>query len=681
MNTTIGQNKIINDLLLTLQTNQKNDSLKVNTLNDLAWEFTKINEDKALEYATKAENISKQISNWKGNATSKIRIGTIYTNQNKLKEAEAIILEALDVELKIEHIYGIGRAQNQLGRIYTLQNNIEKGISYYLKALEHFKSLELQPLVASINNNIGVLHDRSENYKKAIAYYFEVLKIRRELGDKQLTAYTLSNIGGLYIELEMYSSALEYLNESKLILEKTDQVYELSNVYANLGMAYFKMNKLALSSEYNKKSILLNEKLGFEKKNVPIYNTMGALFYINNELDEALSYYQKSLSIIKKYKLNDYTSEIYCNLGNVEFKKNLYQKAIDYYLKSLDFAEQSNNKNTQLEANINLALSYTRLKKYDKALKFNSKYIQLKDSMFTKTKNAIVMKASLEEEQMELNALAKDKIITQKELDNSKIKNYALSIGLFLLILLLMAIIRGSKQKRKADLAIIEKQKVSELLKNQEMKSINAMIEGQEGERQRIARDLHDRLGSILSMVKIHFKSVEENIETLKISNIKQYEKANQLLDNACDEVRKISHDMASGVLTKFGLVAALEDLKETLEETNQVEVEFIAHGLDNRLDNDVEITIYRIIQELISNTLKYAKAKNITIQLISREDNLNVSVEDDGIGFDTKDERNRGIGLINVASRVESLEGELHVDSMIGKGTSISIDIPIKEI
>ena len=230
-------------------------------------------------------------------------------------------------------------------------------------------------------------------------------------------------------------------------------------------------------------------------------------------------------------------------------------------------------------------------------------------------------------------------------------------------------------------MATIERQKVEELLKNQELKSINAMIEGQEGERQRIARDLHDRLGSILSMVKVHFKSVEDHIEELKTSNKSQYEKANQLLDDACDEVRKISHNIASGVLTKFGLVPALEDLKGTLEESKKVKVEFIAHGLYDRLDNDVEIAIYRIIQELVSNILKHAEAENITIQIINREKDLHISVEDDGKGFDASKKEREGMGLKNVSTRVDSLDGELYIDSMIDKGTSVSISIPNKEI
>ncbi|QHI36435.1 Oxygen sensor histidine kinase NreB [Kordia antarctica] len=681
LNIAIGQNQTIDDLLVTLQTNQKNDSLRVNTLNDLAWELTRIDEEKALKYAAEAKKISEQILYFKGNATSKTRIGTIYTNQNKLKKAENIFLEVLSIEQNIGHTYGTGRAQNQLGRIYTLQKQSEKAIAYYLAALENFKSLKLKYQMASINNNIGVLYNNTGAYDKALEYYFEVLEIRKELDDESETAYSLSNIGALYINLEMYPSAIKYLMESKLILEEFDRVYELTDVYMNLGIAYFKMNKIALSLEYTKKSALLNDELGLEKKNVVLYNMMAAVYYVENKLNEATSYYEKSLVIIKKYNLTEYLAEAYCNLGNIEFRKELYESAVDYYTDALELAAQSSNVNVQIEAYGNLALSHTELKEFDKALSFKNQFVKLKESMFDTSKRAIITKANFQEEQMELNSLAKDKVITQQELDNSKIKNYALSIGFFLLILLLIAIIRGSKQKRKADMAIIDKQKVSELLKNQEMKSINAMIEGQESERQRIARDLHDRLGSILSMVKVHFKSVEENIEELKSSNIKQYEKANELLDNACDEVRKISHDMASGVLTKFGLVAALEDLKETLEESNQIEVEFIAHGLNNRLDNDVEITIYRIIQELISNILKYAKAKNITIQLVSRENQLNISVEDDGVGFDVNDKKNRGMGLKNVATRVESLDGELHIDSMINKGTSISIDIPIKEI
>ena len=204
-------------------------------------------------------------------------------------------------------------------------------------------------------------------------------------------------------------------------------------------------------------------------------------------------------------------------------------------------------------------------------------------------------------------------------------------------------------------------------------------MDGQEKERRRIAQELHDRLGSMLSMVKIHFKSVEDQIVNLKESNKKQYEKANQLLDGACEEVRKISHDLISSVLYKFGLPVAIENLVDSIQESGQLEIEFIKSGLeDERYKYETEINIYRILQELISNVLKHSKASEMIVQLIQRNNNLRIQVEDNGVGFDPSNTVSDGIGLQGIRARVDQLEAEMNIDSNPGSGTLINIDIPL---
>jgi two-component system, NarL family, sensor kinase len=407
-------------------------------------------------------------------------------------------------------------------------------------------------------------------------------------------------------------------------------------------------------------------------------------------LDLALSNYQKSIEIQSQNVDNDKWLDSYCNIGHIYFVKKEYNIALNYYLKALDSSKKSKKKIDLSGILNNISTCYSELKQFDLAYKYASLHNELRDSIEFDYKKAVTLKEKYEQQKKDKEIAEKDKKIALIKVEKleaeSKKKSYfiySLIGGLLLVTLLFFAIFKGNKLKQKQFLALkdieIGKQKIEELLKKQELKSINAMIEGQEGERKRIARDLHDRLGSILSMVKIHFKSVEDNLDALKVSNLKQYEKANELLDSACDEVRKISHDMTSGVLSKFGLVAALEDLKDTLEQSEQLEVEFVTHGLDNRLENEVEIAVYRIIQELISNTLKYANATELSIQLLKSKNGLNVIVEDNGLGFDTKKEA-KGIGLKNINSRVSALDGELNIDSIIGKGTTITIDIPLKE-
>jgi signal transduction histidine kinase len=259
-------------------------------------------------------------------------------------------------------------------------------------------------------------------------------------------------------------------------------------------------------------------------------------------------------------------------------------------------------------------------------------------------------------------------------------------------ILLFFAILRSRKLKQAKKLAELayeqqkveaqlereqQEKKLEEMLQEQERKAINSMVSGQEEERARIAKDLHDRLGSMLSVVKIHYKSVEDDLEKIKKETKTQYEKANKLLDEACEAVRKIAHNMVSGTLTKFGLVPALKELKEKIEETKTLQIELLAHGLDDRLDNTTEIQLYRVVQELLNNVLKHAEATEVTIQLLKREHDVNIMVTDNGIGFEVDEILNEGMGLKSVKARIAEMDGRVLIDSSKGNGTTVTIEIP----
>lgn len=214
----------------------------------------------------------------------------------------------------------------------------------------------------------------------------------------------------------------------------------------------------------------------------------------------------------------------------------------------------------------------------------------------------------------------------------------------------------------------IQSERVTNLLKEQELIALNSMIEGQEKERRRIAEDLHDRLGSTLSAVKMHMEVLSENDA--------RYEKINTIVNKAVNDTREIAHNMLSGVLTRFGLMAALHDLKETIESGNQFQLKLRSIQFDERLDSETEIQIYRIIQELISNTLKHAKAFEVQLELKRTENQgLVITYQDNGIGFDTA-LTEHGMGLKNIKNRIEIIQGNWRINSSPGNGVKVIIEL-----
>lgn len=244
------------------------------------------------------------------------------------------------------------------------------------------------------------------------------------------------------------------------------------------------------------------------------------------------------------------------------------------------------------------------------------------------------------------------------------------------LLLLLFRNNQHSKRLREKD-RVVHAQEVNDLMRQQEIRSLDAMMEGQERERKRVAQDLHDRLGSMLSAIKLQFSALEGRMEQLRRDQKQQYDHVFTLLDDAVGEVRRISHDMVKSSLTRFGLKGALEDLYSTVHVPGKLEIEMSLFGLDDRLEQRVEIAIYRMVQESINNALRHARARHITVQVTRSTGMLNLMVEDDGVGFDPT-QVSEGMGMGNLRRRAAEIGGTVRIDTRPGRGTSISVDVPL---
>jgi signal transduction histidine kinase len=203
-----------------------------------------------------------------------------------------------------------------------------------------------------------------------------------------------------------------------------------------------------------------------------------------------------------------------------------------------------------------------------------------------------------------------------------------------------------------------------------------SVMVGQEKERERIARELHDGIGVLLSTASIHCSSVEEKSDPKTSEMLK---KANKLLKDASKEVREISHNMMPGVLSKFGLREAIEDLFEDVEDAGEIKVDLQITCKDQRLAENMEIMIYRVIQEMLNNTIKHAKATLISLTISRTEHALFINYKDNGVGFDENQlPHGKNIGLSGIRSRIEYLGGKVALISQPGEGTSYSVSIPI---
>lgn len=204
--------------------------------------------------------------------------------------------------------------------------------------------------------------------------------------------------------------------------------------------------------------------------------------------------------------------------------------------------------------------------------------------------------------------------------------------------------------------------------------ALNSILKGQEEERSRMAKDLHDGLGGLLSGIKLTLSSMKGNM-ILQEKDVQLFSKSIGQLDNAITEMRRVAHNLMPEALLKFGLHEAIQDFCDSINESNTVKVKFVQLGMGT-MEKSTEVVLYRIIQELSNNAIKHAAAKNVLIQIDIHEKGITLTVEDDGKGFDVS-AAVKGAGLSNVQSRVDYLKGAIHIHSGIGEGTSVNIEIP----
>ncbi len=531
-------------------------------------------------------------------------------------------------------------------------------------------------------------------YDSALLLMEELIIQANKKGNYEYLSRASIELSTTYLSTKKDSFATEAIHDAIFYADKAGLDYLKMTAIYNLGMIKERQGKLDsamyyyVQAEYYYRTASDSLNLGI------VLSGIASLYSERGDRLEAIEYSINSANMYLGIKKYDYLARRYFVIGenylilDYQDSSNVFPYYIDsaeyYYNQSLYWSDSLGFPVPQYSSLRGLAVIYDRRRDYKRALNYMYKSNDVTQQLYSANIEDKLLEfrekyntASLELE----NEKKQNQILRQKESQTTII---IISIAIVVAISIWLYIV---DQRRKNIKAIadkndeINKQKIDELLQQQEIASLQGVLEGQETERKRVAIDLHDRLGGILSMVKLHFSAVEEKIDTDN-PNKNKFLTASELLDLAAGEVRNISHDLMSGVLAKFGLIPALEDMKTRISETGKLKINLYTNNVNGSLNGEQELQLYRIVQELISNILKHSKAKETNIQLNKNEGSVNLIVEDDGVGFDPNklNGEKTGIGLSNLKARVTKLDGTFHIDSGRGAGTTISIDIPVEK-
>jgi two-component system sensor histidine kinase DegS len=512
----------------------------------------------------------------------------------------------------------------------------------------------------------------------AIHYYQIARSIFHKKGLNGKKAEVNLAIHNLLVSQNNLEDDSNYFNEFFEYAKETNNLKMLAQAYNSLGSKNFENEQPNIPLHYFKRSYQLFDSIKDYKMIVTTLANIGAVMSGRlKKQDSARAYYFQALRLFEERKelanQTNLLNNILNNIGNSYRRDKAYYDALKYYKRAetLQIKEYKNKTRKILFSNMDLTYYY--LKDYKNAYKYLYKYDSIKDVISLSDQNASITEI---QEKYNNEKLRADNL----EIETKRRRNLYLSLTLITLfiigIIMVFLVHKNTLKKRKLaeQSALLQKQKINTLLKEQELLSIDAMIEGQEKERQRVANELHDDLGSLMVTIKLHFDNVKAPKKDPSL------ESARALLEKAYQKIRGMAYQKNSGVMSDQGLLQAVKNMAEIISKTNAIEIVVEEYGLGERIENSLELNVFRIIQELVANIIKHAEATKASIHFTKHKDNLNIIVEDNGQGFDrfNLDKSETGLGLHNIEKKIEHLEGNFIVDSIVGKGTSVLIDIPL---
>ncbi len=643
-----GQNKMVDSLNNELKNGKLSDSARMETLLRLGWNYALINTDSARLFLDKAIYYSKILKDINKTGEAYNYIGTDFLRSSDYDSAM--------------HYYSIADS------LYKLSNN------------------ELSKINFSVNKMaMATVMSEQGNQLQAIKYYLEGIDSigKYNFHDKWnilVSAYT--NIGNVYNEIEQFDKMLEYdlkaltiCNSQKIADSKTVQVQMLT------ALAYVKLKDYNNAEKLFQKIDPLSEKIYSPYIFSIQYGIIGKYYKDQNKQDSAVNYYKKSLLYSQQSNNKFQEANMLQELGIIFSQNKKYRESIDYLEQSLNLSKKIGDKKREVNSLKYLSELYSSINQNAKAVRTYEAYIRLKDSLDKsanlKKINEIENKYQAASKQAQIIALKKDNLLQKSTLQQKHTLIISLVAGCILLLFVALLFYKNIKNKNRLLLQNekLHLQQLSEWEKEKKLEAAHSVMKGQEDERSRLARDLHDGVGGLLSGVKLSMSNMKGNV-FLTEENARSFNTVISQLDQSIAELRRVSHNMMPEALIKFGLNEALENYCENLNVSGKIKVKLQTYGMGKRMEQNVEIVIYRIIQELLNNVIKHAGAKNVLIQLTRESDRFNLTVEDDGKGFDMKSiENTTGAGFANIKARAEYLNGSVDIVSAPGEGTSVNIE------
>ena len=524
------------------------------------------------------------------------------------------------------------------GRIYNTKSTYDTAFLYWDKALNLAIAAKDKEQEASVYEGIGILYGRQEQQPIALEYFIKSLSIVETIGNKQKIHNILVNIGVIYKGMDNFESSLYNLEKARILAEELNDDYKKMITYFPLSEVYFSQKNFDPAFEMILKAYEISKKIDNQPYQAFCSEVLSSIYYeYLKDYDTAWKYANEFLQFAQQLGDPQLIAGAWKSISNVYRAMGQYKECESAAKNALEV--DSTNINLTINIYENIVLSNIIMENKANAEKYFHRYIEtLKEHVDLNNREISAnIEAKYETEKKEIRIASLEKEQQLYIWLGSAGVLFAIALG----IMLWLSIRNARKEKQ--------------------LIATRSVLDGEMGERSRLARDLHDRLSGNLSAVKMGIKDNRESILSI-----------HDKLDKCIEEIRRVAHNLMPASL-QFGLKVALGDF--ALQFQN---VQFHFFGEEKRVEGRIEFVAYCCASELVNNSIRHSGAKNINLQLIQSEKHISITVQDDGCGFDENSVK-KGFGMKSIRDRVASCNGKVDVSSSPGKGTETSIELKIE--
>lgn len=600
--------------------------------------------------------------------------------RDRLTRMEDVIKKERNVDslLILAERYAKAGSKAETEKIFLKLGNLSRETDDYVKAIEyHSRALSIAEdlgdgveIVLCLNQT-GADYRRLGDNDEASNFHYRALRYCEQHGDETNELWlknkvmSLNGIGNIYLSLDNIELADSVLRIALAGEQKLNSELGMAINYANLGSIFRRKGMYDSAKVYFGHSMRHNE-LAKSALGVSLcHNHFGILAEMQGDYDEAMRQYKAAFDIMEKNTDRWRWMNACIAIVRVNIAKGDMKTAANYLERAEKTAEKIHSKDF-------FWLVYEIKSEY---LRKNGRFREALD-FYIMSRNYADSVLNLKNVNHTNNLRVRyetEKQATQISVLESERKT-AIWLGVAVCSILLLALAtvfflwRWTVQKRR-----IAGQLIKQLEQEKQLVATQALLDGETQERIRLARDIHDGLGSMLTGIKLNLEALK-NGAFMEHANLKCFDNAMKILDESMHELRRVAHNLMPEALSRYGLKPSIDDFCRSLS----ANIVFDWFGDNERLDLKLEEMIYRIVHELVNNALKYASASMILVQIVQEKERIALTVQDDGAGFDPAAE-SKGMGLSNIRNRAASFGGNIQIYSKPGEGTEVSVEMKIK--